>query len=335
MTQASARGRIRARAIVNVLNKIELKEVQRELDLMGSKWPAYLFMDPESATRCFINEYRRVYKEYLRKVDSIQRSEVALAISELALHKRGAEYTAVYRARQEADALGIEYATYLRIAFDFWTRKQRKNLPRPSQLGMSKWRDRWYRKLEEEWPTHLAVLQLEEFDEFLVENYVGLPAQDRFREVALEIADRRTDLWKRRIEDLVVRRRQLPLEAFRGHASDDLISEIRPEIEDLLEATGPAESPKSPIGMQWQTCFGIPRDHEQPGLPCNDCAQAHGCRVVAEAVEKMMDEAEGSVDPVREIKRKQNVERQRRWREARKAELVAGGWDRDCAAEPD
>ena len=334
MTQASVRGRIRARAIMNVLTKVELKEVQRELDLMTSKWPAYLFMDPESATRCFINEYRRVYKEYLRKVGSIQRAEAALAISDLALHKRGAEYTAVYRARQYADVLGVEYGTYLHIAFDFWTRKQRKNLPRPSQLGMKKWRDRWYRKLEEEWPQHLTVLQLEELDEFLDENYVGLPAQHRFREVALEIADRRTDMWKRRIEDLVVNRRQLPLQAFRGHASDDLIDEITPEIEDLLDAIGPAGRQKAPIRMQWQTCFGIPRDHAQPGLPCNDCAQARGCRIVAEAVEKMMKEAEGSVDPVREIKRKQNVERQRRHREAKKSELAAGGLDRGEAAGP-
>lgn len=171
-----------------------------DLDLFSTKWFDYRFMTPFEATKEYISVYGAVYKTiYARELDRARAEHVkpidfdrmreGLNRDET---KAKRQFTGCWRGRQFADAIGMPYALYIELAFTYRMRAwNRTHLPQPEHLyhpiDLEKVQNRW----EELLPTKLWT---SDHPGYLVQNYVGAPAQDDYHEWLFKQAALRTNM---------------------------------------------------------------------------------------------------------------------------------------------
>ena len=106
-----------------------------EADLDQTRWIQYGYMSPLERTERFSLEYLKAVRRFHEKyIDAGEAQLLRPVDTELFKNKRD-EISALWRARQCADSMGIPYGLFFR-AVEEWTSRQgkRKHYPRPNQL---------------------------------------------------------------------------------------------------------------------------------------------------------------------------------------------------------
>lgn len=176
---------------------INTKFQKFDVELFESKWFDYRFMTPLQATECYIGFYGEIYKRvYARMIDrdraeflkliTVERLREGLKAGET---KAKRIFTGMWRGRQFADAIGIPYDEYIPQAFDNRMRRwQQSHLPQPEHLyhpvTLEIISERWEQMKK-------GRLWLATHPAYMVQNYVGTPAQDAYHEWCFQQAETR------------------------------------------------------------------------------------------------------------------------------------------------
>lgn len=153
-----------------------------EAGLFNTKWFDYRFMHPTLATYLFTHYYLEAYRSQIAARMDVGRAQFAQPIKNLRgeifkADKR--EYTALWKARQAADELGIPYDFYCYTLMretgeSLWTR-----IPRPQQMYSPnlkvKVTERWVEESE-------ARIILAKDIYYQAPAYCGAEYQDDYRE---------------------------------------------------------------------------------------------------------------------------------------------------------
>lgn len=161
-----------------MLELVRIHESHRldEPELLNSRWFDYRRFPPAKLTYLFAAMYARQYVFSYRCVFDIRTADeiVPFAPEDIFQSK---DLIPMWRARQEADRLGIKYSFFLNFAFTRFADRGWKNLPRPNQLYGEELlldiRDAWDRRCGE-------VMQLAHDPFFFEKSYVAHPDQDRY-----------------------------------------------------------------------------------------------------------------------------------------------------------
>jgi hypothetical protein len=176
------------------------KEVAEVADVYGTRWWDYRRLAPGHSFYLFAHHYYRATKVAARRMVSEKAAERGLtgggkksfAIYGAALVEQSAdgiferdkaEVTGMWKAMLVADALGMPYGEFCRLACRLAFEKLWKRLPRPSQLYSEKLgvfvEDEWHELLK-------GRLYLASHPVYAEENYAGLELQDQYRSWAIE-----------------------------------------------------------------------------------------------------------------------------------------------------
>lgn len=205
---------------------IKAKYADVDLNLFGSKWFDYRFYHPVQATYVFAHHYVRAYRAVYAAVYDKRAAENVKPLKHEDVFKcHQTVITGVWRARQHADAIGIPYDLFLRLAFEamlkYW--RDQKHLPRPQQLYC----DRAVDFVTEQWEKRQeARLYIASHEEYRIHNYIGSPMQNDHHEWLFSQAalrGNRPDILARLIFDDEV----LPLEKAIGRLPADLIENVK------------------------------------------------------------------------------------------------------------
>lgn len=179
-----------------VVNK---KVLEFDLELYQTKWFDYRTLTPFAATMHYVQAYGRIYREvFAAERDYVAAEHIRVPgvdnlVSEIrnGATKAKALLTAMWRGRQVADALGMPYADYIDLAFNYRLRRwQQRGLPQPHQL----YHEYDVEKIQERWEELQASrLYLSDHPAYLVQNYAGIPYQDDYHEWLFKQAGLRSD----------------------------------------------------------------------------------------------------------------------------------------------
>lgn len=100
-----------------MMQRIPKKERKSETHLMTTKWFDYRLMHPMQATYYFFRLYKDEYRNFYRKAIDHNAADFVLPTKErdFILSREALSF---WRLRQAADAFGIRYDFFLKIAFD-------------------------------------------------------------------------------------------------------------------------------------------------------------------------------------------------------------------------
>jgi hypothetical protein len=313
----------RLRELHKLARLIPREHLAREATLMIQKWPAYRFMPPMQATRLFHAEYVKAYKEHHKRTVDLHESEKIKIGEKLDMRRPNAHLTQLWVARQRADALGMPYSHYLRFEFGFAERRKRKHPPQPNQFGPNpRNEEAWSAKISEYWTDDMRRIELNRMApraQFAVENDRGLPAQWRFREELVALAQALPDFFEALISRYVVELRYLREEDCAPLGTGIVARALeRARAETGPCAPVPHEHDPCAPGSLLQSCFGV------PGIPddepvCRTCPHRALCGRTREYVLAETLKKTGSADP-RDAARKRKIrERVARHRARKKA----------------
>lgn len=204
-------------ADLHALKYIRPKYYKWDLELFTVKWFDYRFMTPLQATVAYAKDYetvyRRVYAENVNydvaerlKFSSIENISEKMAIPTLSERngkitstqikqeklrlKAREDFSAFWRGRQIADALGMPYNIYIDAVMTKRLRNwNNKFLPRPIHL----YRDVEVEYAQEKWEEIQASrLFLAEHSAYRNENYQNLPTQNDYHEWLFKQAELRS-----------------------------------------------------------------------------------------------------------------------------------------------
>ncbi|MEQ3728125.1 MAG: hypothetical protein ABNH38_12015 [Tateyamaria sp.] len=291
-----------------------------EAALIGLKWPAYRFHSPMQLNLMFRDAYNDTCHSR-RPYNSGEEGWVPIGgISPtLNFSKVSGQLTQLHVARQQADLLGMPYEDYIRFCFDFAERRVRKFIPRPNQLAPSPAaRETWFAKLKTYWPDEviwtrlLSTAGLESYD---LRNDLGLPAQSRFRQQVLRLAQRQVTNNATFYGLAVLERRWLRPEDVVA-VNPPVWEQARLSAETDDRGGGHIAAPHVPLTDmgQRQGCFGLPGVDASTDESCRACSARQACDMLRDDIIVRLREQHGCDDPVGEAKRLANRVRVRRHR---------------------
>ncbi|SCW95719.1 hypothetical protein [Ancylobacter rudongensis] len=159
-----------------------------DLGLFATKWFDYRHLTPLQATRLYTAALEPVYQRiYAREFDREKAKYIKVADLDKLLEglRRGdshakATFTACWRGRQVADALGMPYEIYLDLIVSARLRRwQRTQMPRPQHL----YHEYDVEKVQLRWEEMQASdLYLAEHPAYMVQNYQGALHQNDYHE---------------------------------------------------------------------------------------------------------------------------------------------------------
>lgn len=113
---------------------VKKDELLAETNLFATKWFDYRSFHPARSTYLFAHYYRESYKQDMATHFDLNRSKYMRGIKELDFSK-SRERAAIWRARQQADALGIPYDRFVTYAIKYCRKVTKwKRTPRPCHL---------------------------------------------------------------------------------------------------------------------------------------------------------------------------------------------------------
>lgn len=334
--------RSRLEKLVWLAERLGPEDLSAESDLIVRKWFGYRFMSPLDATVLFANQYRRAFKAYIAFHEGPEAGKRANGISLYDIWTQRGELTSTWRARQHADAIGMDYETYLRFCFEFASLKNRKRPPRPNQLRPSgdKQEAAWFAKFHKDRAegTLLAIdrwFDRNEAPQYHFEAYKGLPAQNQYRQDLVGLLHETHRLRSDAMRKWSIERRQLPIRALLPISGDHGFKLALQALRSDLEAfpAQPVQATKLKEQDLHQSCFGIPHAQDLDDVPCAKCPQAKDCRQTAEQVLAVIEEHHGVADPEVARRRAQTRERVRRHRAKTKRDASTEGGAAHAGAE--
>lgn len=294
-----------------VLN-IDAATLSHERELNETKWFDYRFMTPFEATLLFRGEYQAAYRYAWGTMMSTAEADKkrGLSLEDLLPGTRG--FTSLWRARQKADALGLPYRMFIDHAIGFLTSHSWDRIPRPNQLLSGKQEARvaaaacQYLIDEME-----GIWRASELPHYLVEAFIGFPAQAQHQEWVLDIVRHRGNKG-RAICRACFQDRTLPID--RATAEFPLRS-----IEEAGEH-GEKATPAAAVALDREelrpACFGLPGAFSADAAECDRCPVKPECPLEGERVLETV--RNGSLETVADRRRALGAQRTRRCR-ARKA----------------
>jgi hypothetical protein len=265
-------------------------------------WIEYAYMTPLDRTELFTRAYVEVFRmKWEQYVDYATASEKCPAEEEFSLNTRE-EMTALWKARQTADAIGAPYLTYLLQVFEHAaTIEGHTKLLRPNQL----YSDPQVKHLITYWDERHASASLagaDWDDRFRAENYTGDAAQTRFHDL---IQDRVKD--EIGLANYVIRQPAMPEAVARQRFGDAM-------VDDAIRwfGSGVPALPVASIRVAYmRPCLGLAYT-KTPA--CTDCALAELCGAVTCKTDAHLQIEYGSSEPLADRKRKGDRDRQQRHR---------------------
>lgn len=311
---------------IRAMSTIMPDVLSRERDLAGTKWFAYRFMSPYAATQLFADLYRRGVKAYVRANWDREKAEKANGIADNVFAKASGSLTQLWQARQRADELCLPYEMIIDFGFQFASRRRWGRTPKPIQLFGSKNSDvAWPLELAKYYKDHLsmALHNMPLLPQYQVENYRRLPAQDAFREAVVEDLGEGSN-WSTKIGNACIRTRHLPLRrALRLAPAGEwraILSALRHEMKIGFLVPSAAEH-VSGIAFA-PACIGLVTAKDEACDDCRACSFNVVCASLADEAVSRLGSASPLAEARRAITRKSGSERQKRFRDRRKAMLV-------------
>lgn len=307
--------------LVESVIRIPREYLQAESDLLLTKWPDYAFTSPWDLTLQFGRAYQEAFKRAYARHRDYREAEKTIGINWHTMSSTPGELSKLWIARQDADKCGLRYEDYLHFAFEFALDRKRRRLPRPNQLRANE-------KTSEAWLSKFKVFaddgvsaRPKDLPQFRLEHYQGLPAQDRFRELILELAKGASKSWLQVMSERVVEKHQMPAIAFASVLAVDNLRELARKLKDEKDAGHLVKQQCEKIEPEelWQSCYGVPGAQKAGNLACAACPQAAACSSLADRVLAAVKQRTGFDDPVRAAALKKNRERVKKCREKKAA----------------
>lgn len=211
---------------------IPRKHIVEVADVYGSKWWDYRRLAPGHSFYLFAHHYykesrtaaQKFVRENPRKAfggkgdrrDAYQFAGPALVemqVNDIWDRDQG-HLTGLWNAMLVADALGIPYDVYVRLACRIAIDTQWKRIPRPSQL----YSEKMGAMVADEWDKlKLERLPAVRHPHYLVENYEGLPLQDEYRAWLIECLSKLGSGLVPTLSNVVYTEPQLPVAVAEKH----------------------------------------------------------------------------------------------------------------------
>jgi hypothetical protein len=312
-------------AMVRSRELIPAKHLIQEIELTPIKWPAYRFMSPLKATETFSNAYNEAFRDYIRRNYDIDEAKNTRAGKKLDWSSNNKHLTQMWVARQHADLLGMPYDLYLEFVFDFASRRERKKPPSPNQLRPSSNEQKvaWNYEQEKFWCAdrqNNSLIRSPNLPQYYFVNYIGLAAQDAFRDLILQHA--KLALFS---DENFVGRFHLEKSQLSGTDCISVLGQERFEQARSMaisrQANGWYVSVTYPDIVKIdkaQACFGFVKTHETEHAICVSCPMRSLCQKFADKVDAALELKTGSSDPLLAEKRKKGKQRTALCRERRK-----------------
>ena len=143
------------------MDEVVMELIQRPLlllesELMTTKWFDYRILHPWQATALFLEAYRSEHAWIMRKREDVNSHWFHKGIKATSLCKTTpTQMTALWKARQAADSIGVPYDFYCNVLIDWAEKRNWTHLPRVNQLYLpdhvavvkETWEDRMRTKL--------------------------------------------------------------------------------------------------------------------------------------------------------------------------------------------
>jgi hypothetical protein len=316
------------RAVLTIMPDV----LARERELASTKWFAYRFMSPFAATRLFADLYREGVKAYVRQHRNIEEAEKANGIANNIFSQASGSLTQLWRARQKADELGLPYDLLIDFGFHFVGRRRWRSTPRPVQLFGSKNSDvAWPLEIKKYVDDRLpaALNRMPVLPQYQVENYRGLAVQDEFRDYVLDDLKTGDSNWSTKIGNACVGRRHVPLRSAMqlvpATERAAIASSIRVDL-DVGMLAPPPEEHVTGLALA-PACIGIPGARDESSSNCQSCPFNATCRSLVDRAAELLIDRFGTASPLADARleheRKKRNERQKRFRDRKKAQLLA------------
>lgn len=281
----------RIRGLVKIAGIIRPEDFERERELHATKWFDNRFISPVAATYAFAADYQEGYRAAWAKH---QDQAESVRVRGLTLGRRtdnAGEFTALWRARQHADELGVPYDFYVQQCFDLLRSRGVVRIPRPNQLYAKSWLRQITERIQAAW----AVRQRE------LPRYSILPQYQSaaFREIAAQIAHIE---WARRCVELGANDRLFAVMIDRGLLSeaDAEAAFGRERVERAKERTPIRDridvSHLRPIDFV-PSCAFVPGAHSISSPQCLSCHFEAQCAGSQPVVMSIISRCHGSPDP--------------------------------------
>lgn len=164
-----------------VVENLGLSKTKIEAELFTSKWFDYRHLHPMDATLLFAESYKRQYSKIM---GTHGREDYRKAPFKTGLKRcpfiqlAKANITSLWKARQKADELGIEYDYFVMTMLSIAAKREWRDLPRPQHLWQDDLLEIFNDKYEKRKGTRLCGSELGYFKK---DNYVGDESQDAHR----------------------------------------------------------------------------------------------------------------------------------------------------------
>jgi len=297
--------------MINATRYISPEILAIEAELINLKYVDYAFLSAVEATRLFQRQFIEMYQEYHGRYLDYHERENKRGMKSVSLFENPAEtITALWKGRQTADALGMEYGLYCRTAFRHLVDRGYRHLPLPNQL----YSDSVVEATQELWAyestTTDKMFMHTRDSRFKTENYCGEPAQDRYIQLQLDAVSARLECNRPNLLAI------LCFDTQTLHP-DVIVEHFGLNFDDIKKLWSGNEGEFSSDIDETdfrRPCFGLP--HVEPESPhrCELCPTLELCHSERTAVSENLTRRFGSDDLKGEHKRKMAAARKRRQR---------------------
>lgn len=172
---------------VLAMQNIDPKYLKLDAGLFESKWWDYRSLHPVAATYLFAHEYNKAYQFIVKRCRDLERGQYMKGFKGKDIFE-GKEALTFWKARQNADRLGIRYDFYIMKALLWAEDRNWRNIPRPIHLYSADLTEH----LAGVWQVERrSRLQSAQGECYLLENYSAHPDQDAYSEWALDQVSQR------------------------------------------------------------------------------------------------------------------------------------------------
>jgi len=307
----------RLEKLIRVAPSIKKELWLNEPELTKTKWYDHRMDDPVTATEKFAELYVKAFREFHEQYrDSIEAHLKKPIKSTVLSELPASEITALWKARQAADRSGLQYYTYLNVAFRVLYERGCKRFPRPNQL---------YSEPVTEEAKRVAggvtgpILNSVEDERYLSNHYQEYPAQDDLLRALIEKSTGEGD------QSILASNASIAIydtNIFPEYIAEEKLDPVVFKLakQDFLDGyRNPRKPSKEFLAPDFDyTCFGVPHIPAENEY-CTNCSRQKDCLELRASVEAGIQISHGSFDPKAENKKKQARERKRRQRAREKA----------------
>lgn len=292
-----------------------------EVALTETCWIEYAYLSALRRTELFTQKYEELFRRFhVKYVDYLSVNDITPIQAEFALNTES-EMTALWRARQHADAIGVPYETFIGQAMEsMLIAEGHKKIPRPNQLYSDKPVDHVLRYWSQWRETRVPSMFDDSWDgRFFADQFRGDPVQLRamaiIEEHVMSVPPERRGT---RVANFVIHRPVMPEAEARQRFGDSAVDEA-------LASAGPTPPRRSSVdsALYRPGCLGLVFRDES--INCAGCRIAGLCTEFVRRLDREFKEICGDTSPKTARKRSKAAERKRNQRSRERAASAGVG----------